>query len=333
VLAGVAVGLPAAQTARATEPFARVPRYSAIFTSFPRGVRNIGMGATGTADVSGFSTGYFNPAGMAWTEVVTAFGSHEEIGGADLSLSDIRVSSGFPFHADSSAGPWHFGGSLGYARLSVDPQIERTIYLPEGTGRTFDADDWLLSGSAAASWSRGVVSIGAGGTAKFIQSSFGDTGLSQWAFDLGLVAAFPVEVGGGLLRPRAGYAALNLDTGASFHGAEYQVATETRVGVGFDLETPPVLVGGKPLPLAGLSLDYDWIDRQPFSSADYGAGVELTLLGLFHARYGAMGDSYTTWGVGLGEDFGSWLFRLDYAHREPDEPDRDALGAMVGVRW
>jgi hypothetical protein len=216
----------------------------------------------------------------------------------------------------------------------MDPQVERTIFLPEGTGRTVDFDDWLLSGSAAASWSRGAMSIGAGGTAKFIQQSYGDD-LSQWAFDLGVVVAFPVEIGGGRLRPRAGYAALNLDTGASYQGGEYVVATESRAGLGFDLETPPVMVLGKPLPLAGLSFDYDWIDRQGNSPIDYGAGVELSLLGLFHARYGAIDDSYTTWGVGLGEDIRSWLFRLDYAHVDAEDSilDRDTFGALLGVRW
>jgi hypothetical protein len=328
-IATCALCLLTAQTARAAEPFARIGSYAATFAGMPQGVRNIGMGATGAADVSGFSSGYFNPASLAWSEATTALGSYEDWG-ASLSLSDIRVISGFPFLADSSAA-WRFGGSIGYSRLAMDPQVVRTIYLPEGTGETFDADDWLLSGSAAASWRRGWVQVGVGGTAKFIQQGLAGGDASMWSFDLGLIAAFPVEVAGGCVRPRTGCSVLNLDTGMDYDNRESNIANERRGALGFDVVTASMNLGGRAVPAMVFSFDYDWINREDYSYVDYGAGVEVSLVGLVHARYGTMANVSSTYGFGLGWDYGSWLFRLDYAREANAE--RDTFGAMVGARW
>ena len=334
----IAVFAFAPRPVHATEPLAKVGSYGATFAGMPRGVRNIGMGATGTADVSGFSTGYFNPAGFAWTDAATVLGSYEDWG-PRISLSDLRVSSGLPFHPDSSSA-WRFGGSFGYARLAMDSQTQRTIFLPEGTGRTFDVDDWLLSGSGAASWTRSVFSVGAGGTAKFLHNGLAAGDVSLWTFDLGLVLAAPFNAGSVRLRPRAGAAVLNLDTGAQYDGREFNVVTEDRAGLGLDVEAPTVIVGGRPVPAVTFAFDYDWIDREAHSNIDFGAGVEVSFVDMIHARIGAMGDDYSTYGVGAGWDFGSWLFRLDYAHVSPEDwvldsldLDRDSFGALLAVRW
>jgi len=339
----VAIGLCAcaAPAARATEPFAKVGTYAAQWLVFPRGVRNIGMGATGVSDVSGLSTGYFNPACMAWSDATTLLGSYEDMY-ASLSISEFMLTSPIPFRADSTAGAWHFGGSFGYARLGMDPQTERTIFLPEGTGRTFDASDWLLSAAGATSWTHGAFSIGAGGAAKFLRQNLANNSADGWSFDVGTIAAFPIDLGdGALVRPRAGYAVLNLDNGISFDGRTSYVATENRTGFGFDLETPHVMLAKRSVPAVGFSLDYEHIDRDGSSAPDYSAGFEISVLSVAHVRYGVIDNDFTTFGLGTGWDYGHVLFRLDYAHTAPSDHlfdygisyDRDTVGGLIGVRW
>jgi hypothetical protein len=336
------VWLCAAPAARATEPFASGPVWGATFLSYPVGVRNIGMGASGTADVNSLSTGYFNPASVAFAKATTILGSYENQF-LDTGLYDTRITSPIPFHSDSTTSTWHLAGSIGYTVLDIPAQTERTIFLPEGTGRTIDENDWMLSALGAASWSHGVMSFAAGGTTKMIQSAF--SGPTIWSFDVGILAAFPITMNnGGRFRPRLGYSALNLDTGASDGSREVFVQTEKRGGFGFDLETPPVAVFEQSVPSARFSFDYDLIDRQGDSTTKYAVGFELAIVNMVSFRYGLIDDNYKTYGAGVGWDYGRALFRLDYAHTDRSENntplflsgqnlDRDAFGAILGVRW
>ena len=331
----VAFALAACMTGvvRAAESFTS---YGVNFVAFPIGVRNVGMGGVGTADASNVSTGYFNPAGLAFVDATTLSGSHEDLI-TDFNLSGFALSTPVPLRADSS-GSWNFTGGLSYTKLSVE-MIERTIFFPEGTGNTIELTDWLLGGTAAASWTHGVVSLAAGTTAKYI-----DVGsASLWSFDVGALAAFPFEADGARVRPRLGYSALNLDTGYTSGNAQY-VTTEQRAGVGFDLEAPDVAVWGRAVPSVDFSFDYDRIDRENAPDERYAAGFEISVLDLMHFRYGTSDNDFTAYGMGLGWDYGSVLFRVDYAHTKPrDEdaweftpgldPERDAFGALVGVRW
>lgn len=331
----------AATAVRATEPFAKVGTYAAAWLQFPRGARNIGMGATGVADVSGSATGYFNPASMAWSNATTLLGSYEDFGFAGINLSEILVASPIPFHADATMRTWRFGGSFGYAHLGMEPQIERTIFLPEGIGRTFDASDWMLSATGATSWTHGVMTLGAGGAARFLRSNLAEAHANAWVFDVGAIAAFPVKSEGGLLRPRVGYALLNLDNGVSYDDRTSDVSNEQRVGFGVDLETARVMVANRSVPVAALSVDYDAIDREASPSApDYSMGFELTAINALHFRYGTIDDDYTTFGIGVGWDDGHTLLRGDYAHVNSGGGiayenfiDRNTFGVLIGMRW
>lgn len=327
--------------ARAAEPFARVgPGYGAQWLSFPRGVRNVAMGATGTADVSGFATGYFNPASIAWSDATTLLGSYEDLY-FDFNLSDAVITTPVPFHSDSTAGSWRFGGAFGYSRLGMEPQYERTIFLPDGTGsRTLDLDDWMLAATGAALWNRGVMSLGAGVAGKFVKNELFRESPTTWVMDLGAIAAFPIAVGSGEIRPRLGYSILNLDSGTEYDERTFYVANEQRGGFGLDLSAPPTTLWGKAISPVAISLDYDRTNREG-SDHKYSGGFDLTLINMVHMRYGMIDSDYTSFGVGLGWDYGHVVFRADYAHTEfqedPDDFfvdfDRDTFGALVGVRW
>lgn len=338
-------GVCAAPAARATEPFAKVGTYGASWLQFPVGIRNIGMGATGTSDVSGFATGYFNPASVAWSDATTFTGTYENFDESTLglNLSEVQVTSPFPLHADSTAGAWSFAGALGYTRQGMDSQTQRTIFLPEGTGRSIDLDDWMLTALASSRWDHGVVSLGGGVAAKYLVQALAGNDNDIWAIDLGVIAAFPVPVRGGMIRPRLGYAALNLDNGGSYDDGELNVANEQRVGIGMDLAAPRVGVFGRLVPSVSISTDYDVIDRehgafQPVPQ--YSAGFEVSVVNLVHLRFGMLDHDYVNSGVGVGWDYGHVLFRLDYAHTIQDDShptyislERDTFGAVVGVRW
>ncbi len=327
--------------AAATEPFAKVGTYGFQFAGLPRGVRNLGMGSTGTASLYEHSTGYFNPASLAWTDAWTLQSSYEEWP-ADLSLTDFRV-SGAHQRISSESTSWRFGGSLGYSGLWMEPQVVRTIFLPEGTGELFDADDHMLTATAAAAWEHGMISLGTGATAKYILSGLAAGDVSTWALDIGAVLAFPIAWNGALVRPRAGYAILNLDTGAEYDGRFLPIANETRTAVGFDISSQVASIGGgawqRDVPGLTLSFDYDWANRDA-GTDDESYGLAASFFGALEARVGQVtfenGRGRTQLGVGLGWDFGHWLFQFDYANLDQSSlfgSERDCFGLIVGARW
>ena len=333
----VALGTVACMTdvVHATEPFAKVGTYAMQWLTFPRGVRNIGMGATGTADVSAFATGYFHPAGMVFPDATRLTGSYESWP-VDLNVSEIVISSPIPLHSDSTASAWRFAGSFGYARMGMEPQTQRTIFLPEGTGRTFDASDWGISALAASSWTRGVTTLAAGATGRYLDSNVADGDMTTWALDLGALAAFSLDLGGCAVRPRLGYALRNLDTGVEYDGRHSDVSNEQRIGMGVDLEMPLVSTWGRMVPVASMSMDFDFVDIESRSGEDIAAGFELSAIGLVHVRYGTTVNNAETFGLGLGWDYGQVLFNLDWARTNDSgflDIDRDAFGALIGVRW
>jgi hypothetical protein len=258
-----------------------------------------------------------------------------------LSLSAFQATSPFPFHADSTLGAWRFGGSFTFTRFAQHTTEQRTIFLPEGTGHTFDPDSWMLSALAAPRWDHGIVSLAGGATAKYISETLGAGDKNTWAFDLGLIAAASVPVRGGMVRPRIGLSALNLDTGSSYDGRESSIENEQRYGVGLDLETAQVVLWHQCVPALSVSADYDAIDRETNSDPNYAAGFEVSFARLLHVRYGVLDNDYTNYGVGVGWDCGNVLFRLDYAHSRPEDAflrefidlERDTFGGLIGVRW
>jgi len=326
--------------AAGAEPFSKVGTYAFQFAGMPRGVRNLGMGSTGTASLYEHSTGYFNPASLGWTGAWTLQSSHEQWP-AEISLTDIRVSGAHQLISSEST-TWRFGGSFGYSGLWMEPQVVRTIFLPEGTGELFDADDHMISATAAAAGERGVISLGLGGTAKYIRSEFAANDVSTWALDMGAIVAAPIALNGALLRPRAGFAVLNLDTGADYDGRVSHIDNETRTALGLDIASPLASIGSGAWKrdVAGLmvSFDYDWANRD--AGTDHESyGLAASFFGALEARVGRVtfenGHDRTQFGAGLGWDFGYWLFQFDYANVDESsfiESERDCFGLLVGAR-
>jgi hypothetical protein len=340
-----------------TKPFVKVNSQNGNATTFPRGVRNIGMGGAGAADVSGFSSGYFNPASFAWTDAVTLGASTNDYA-QYLEFYDTRLSAGYPFKGTFRGAALRLGGSLAYSTESRDLGCGRTIYMPEGTYcEETNNPDYYLSGSLAAGAKRGIWELGLGGTAKYLEvKSFGH--YTTWAFDLGFIAAADIERADGFrLRPRIGASVRNLgkDIEMTSNGTSYPASEqpgEHRYGFGVDVFAPPIdAVTAKlhrGVSALGLSIDYDIMKGDGSNETDgWAFGAEVSFFEMVRVRAGRSGDVFfgtdcTTYGIGLGWDFGRVLVQLDYARMDPAcdacellgiHPGGDAFGLVVGGRF
>jgi len=330
------VCLLAPHTAQSAEPFEQVGYYVSAALLNPRGVRNLGMGDTGTASVNPVSSGCFNPATIAWTNGFLLAGEtgDESYNFYDdaTTASDVRLSV-----AARVADEWRVGGLVGFVSAERFQPFAGMFGLPPASG----SDDRMLTVLGAASWTRGMVSIGAGFAAKHLDLYDIDlltTDLSGWAFDLGLLTAFTFTPEWGMVRPRVGLASTNLDTGWPDTGVRYEIAGEFRIAMGLDIASSSTSVMGRSVPIVSGSIDLDQYSGTGVESGSLAVGMEVSILDLVQARIGSRdgtGDN-TQYGFGLGWEFGRWMVRGDYAHWSAGysflEWDRDTFGLAAGMR-
>ena len=346
-LATIAIVLLAtATTSKAAEPFAGPHTDISVTTlEFPVGIRNVGMGATGVADLNQPTTGYFNPATLAWVDAAYATYAYEELI-LDFAITDVRAAFGNRWGDESSNDVWRLGGELGYTMLDYNNEPIRTIFLPEGTAESIERDYYLTS-AIAGGWERGNESIGVGAAAKYLTLDRSNDDPHSWLFDFGLVAAKKIMVNGAMVRPCFGVSFANVDTGLGIDSTEYDVAGLTRYGVGVDFATAPTQWASRDVALASGSFDADYTDRGKYDSL-WSIGWELSILELVQARAGYQwydDDGYAddrsnlSLGFGIGWEFGQWIIHGDYAHVRPRpnsvdvDLDRNMFGATLGARF
>lgn len=159
----------------ASEPFAKVGTYPLQFLKIAPSARAAGMGSAFTALANDPSATYWNPAGMV--EITkTAVTLEHTFWPADISLDYAAAVFTLPF----VPGSW----GLSARALSMDPQTERTIFLPEGTGEQFDAGDMSFGLSYAQYFTD---KFSAGGTVHFIHSGLAEKSVNTYAIDFGLI--------------------------------------------------------------------------------------------------------------------------------------------------
>ena len=159
----------------ATEPFAKVGTYSLQFLKIGVSARGSGMGGAFTAIANDATATYWNPAGMV------------DITRTDISLSytwwpaDIKLNyAAGAFTLPFVPGTW----GVSARALTMDPQVVRTIYLPEGTGEEFDAGDMSFGLSYAKFFTD---KFSSGATVHFIHSGLAEKSVNTFAFDFGLI--------------------------------------------------------------------------------------------------------------------------------------------------
>ncbi|UCG51996.1 MAG: PorV/PorQ family protein [Candidatus Latescibacterota bacterium] len=159
----------------ATEPFAKVGTYSLQFLKIGPSARATGMGSAFTALANDATATYWNPAGMVDITKTAVILEHT-FWPADVSLDFASAVFTLPF----LPGTW----GVTARALSLDPQKERTVFLPEGTGREFDAGDMSFGLSYAQFFTD---KFSAGGTIHFIHSGLAEKSVNTYAVDFGLI--------------------------------------------------------------------------------------------------------------------------------------------------
>ena len=314
-----------------TEPFTIT--HMSVHTDFLRNVRNIGMGGIGVSEISGYGTGYYNPASLAWADAVTVGSSLQEYL-IDIDLYDIGISGFYqPGKGFGENTPWErglrFGWALSYWGLHMPEWKERTIYMPQGSNVSPSGiREYYLTSSLAVAWKKGIFEIGAGGAMKYLE--YKNSGFSLWAFDLGVIAAADFEgEDGRWLRPRIGFSVADLGNGFDLPGGRTgDLIQRYRVGGGFDFSSPRESRLGwkfdREVRTLRVSVSYD-LAYDDAGGDDYleeddmwAFGAEISLLELFNARFGTSNNMFVvgeavTAGFGLGWDSGQWIASFDYS--------------------
>ncbi len=159
----------------ATDPFAKVGTYALPFLKIGVSARAAAMGGAFTALANDATATYWNPAGLVdltRTDVSLSYTWWP----ADIALNYAAGAFTLPFV------PGTFGVSA--RALTMDPQKVRTVYLPDGTGQTFDAGDTSFGLSYAKFFTD---KFSSGATVHFIHSGLAEKSVNTFAFDFGLV--------------------------------------------------------------------------------------------------------------------------------------------------
>ena len=210
-LLAVIAFLPA--QADATEPFAKVGTYALQFLKIPVSARATGMGSAFTAVANDATATYWNPAGMV-DMTRTEVSLNQTWWPADIGLSYATAAFNLPFV------PGTFGVSA--RALTLDPQKERTVFLPEGTGRTFDAGDMSFGLSYAKFFTD---KFSSGATIHFIHSGLAEKSVNTFAIDFGLIYRV------GLWGTRLGMMIQSLGSKVDYDDRESKMPTVFKVGV------------------------------------------------------------------------------------------------------
>ena len=153
----------------ATEPFAKVGTYALQFLKIPVSARGVAMGNAFTALSDDATATYWNPAGMV-DVTRTSISLNHTWWPADISLDFASAVFTLPF----VPGQW----GVSARSLSMDPQVERTIFLPDGTGQSFDAGDMSFGLSYAKFFTD---KFSSGATIHFIHSGLADKSVNTFA--------------------------------------------------------------------------------------------------------------------------------------------------------
>jgi len=173
VVIALAALIPA--QAMATEPFAKVGTYALQFLKIPVSARGVAMGNAFTAIANDANATYWNPAGMV-DITRTSIALNHTWWPADISLDYASAVFTLPF----VPGQW----GVSARSLSMDPQVERTIFLPDGTGQTFDAGDMSFGLSYAKFFTD---KFSSGTTGHFVHSGLADKSVNTFSIDFGLI--------------------------------------------------------------------------------------------------------------------------------------------------
>ncbi|HSG28083.1 MAG TPA: PorV/PorQ family protein [Candidatus Krumholzibacterium sp.] len=164
-----------------TKPFEKVGTYTAQFLKIGTSARASGMGGAFTAVADDATAMYWNPAGMV------------EINRTQVTLNNVKWPADIDvYFAGAVFRTPYLPGTFGISAraLTMDPQEERTIYMPEGTKRFFDAGDMSFGISYAMYFTD---KFSAGISTHFIHMGLADKSVETMAFDFGLLYRIGIQ--------------------------------------------------------------------------------------------------------------------------------------------
>lgn len=205
--------LPSAGMAKNTKPFAKVGTYALQFLKIEVSPRAAAMGGAFIALSNDATATYWNPAGMV-DLTRTAVSMNHTIWAGDVDLDYACAVFSLPFV------PGTFGVSA--RALTLDPQIERTVFLPEGTGRTFDAGDMSFGLSYAKFFTD---KFSSGATVHFVHSGLAEKSINAFAIDFGLIYRI------GLRGMRLGMMIQSLGAKVNYDDRESKMPTVFKIGL------------------------------------------------------------------------------------------------------
>jgi len=170
ILVGVLAG-----TVRAGDIFEKVGTFSGQFLKLGPSARGAAMGNSFIAVADDPSATYWNPAGLVEVQGTAIHIDHMEWP-ADIKLDYVS------YVFKTGWIPGTFG--LTARGLTMDPQIERTIYLPDGTGREFDAGDMSFGLSYAQYFTD---RFSTGFTLNLLHMGLADRSVNAGTLDFGLI--------------------------------------------------------------------------------------------------------------------------------------------------
>jgi hypothetical protein len=321
-------------------PFANVNIYTATFLRFPRGTRAIALGGAGVADPATSMNIYYNPAiAFAIEDFHFVQGYHEWPIGIDMQDYGVYTGRSFTVGNDSRI---LVGGGIRYTHFRLDSSFEeRTIFLPGGTGRTFDVKDYYLTLTTGGGISTRWIDAGIGFSAKPVNLGWSDEDNWFWTYDMGVLTSFNLpEAAGMRFIPTLGASFLNFNKDVDFADYVARLPYEFRIGAGLRIESRPSEAMERHLgirgPVVAVSGTYDYADRDYANGKNGDSyGVEMTFLDAFSMRVGHtdrfISSAGTTYGMGFGWWFRTMRVQFDVANFPTSSFFADARENSYGV--
>jgi len=158
----------------------KVGTTAAPFLGIGAGPRAIGMGGAFAAVASDPTALYWNPAGISRTGLTQAFMEH----------TNYLLGTSYNFFAAVVALDEDNAIGLSVTNLAYGSTEVTTIEQPDGTGETWDANDWAIG----LSYARNLTDrFSIGGTAKMIIQQIWRESATGFALDAGLLYITPIK--------------------------------------------------------------------------------------------------------------------------------------------
>ncbi len=285
--------------AEAAREFAKVGTVGGQMLKIGVGARAIGMGGAFVAVADDASAIYWNPAGVARLQDNVISVNHTTWL-ADISFTQAAYVFGVGFL------PGRF--AINTRSLYMDSQAVRTVFRPEGEGKSFDAGDVAVGATYARSFTD---KFSAGLSLNYLQSSLATYSANAYTFDFGTLYDT------GYRSLKIGMAIQNIGSEMKFIQDSVKMPTVFRVGMSMKLYES----GNNLIITAGE------FSHPPDNNERASWGMEYGFKEFFFARGGYQFKyDLETYSAGLGFKVATSLNsegRLDYAYTD--------MGSLPGV--